>query len=179
MEQQFIALTGEIQRLEIRERTRLEDYNEVLKKLEELEDQMVELKKGTPERRKAFEEHERLYFIYRQKMDAVLITRNQLAEAREDLQALLREHKRKLMEGGSFIPSRGNTKLNKKIEGGRLRGMKFHSGFVNKVINPVADVVSAVGIPVAKTVASVVAPEVIPAITAFDVAKKGIEAVKK
>lgn len=77
-----------------------------------------------------------------------------------------------------FIPSRGNTKLNQKIEGGRLRGMKFHKGFVNKVIKPVGEVVSAVGIPVAKAVASVVAPGAIPAITAFDAVKKGIEATQ-
>ena len=80
--------------------------------------------------------------------------------------------------GGSLIPSRGRTKLNQKIEGGRLRGMKFHKGFVNKVIKPVGEVVSAVGIPVAKAVASVVAPGAIPAITAFDAVKKGIEATQ-
>lgn len=77
--------------------------------------------------------------------------------------------------GGSFIPSRGYTKLNQKIEGGSLRGMKFHSGFVNKVINPVSAVVSAVGVPVAKIATGIVAPEALPAIAAFDAAKTGIE----
>ena len=81
-------------------------------------------------------------------------------------------------EGGSFIPSRGRTKLNQKIEGGRLRGMKFHKGFVNKVVKPVGEVVSAVAIPVAKAVASVVAPGALPTIAVFDAVKKGIEATQ-
>ena len=76
--------------------------------------------------------------------------------------------------GGSFIPSRGRTKLNVKIK--RTMDLKggclgcFSENFMNKVFYPVANLVSKVAVPVV----SAVAPELAPAIGATMAAKKVI-----
>ena len=120
MEEHLNALQGEINTLQMEERTRLAYYKEGMELLEELERQIVDLDergfdRHTPERKAVWKEHEDVYSIIKQMIDDIMITRGEIADAREEQRALLREKGLRTMEGGSFIPSRGNTKLNHKI----------------------------------------------------------------
>lgn len=68
--------------------------------------------------------------------------------------------------GGSFIPSRGRTKLNPKIGnavfGGNLGAFHWNSNIQHHLIDPVANVITKLAVPIT----SVVAPEAAPFISA-------------